>query len=102
MRNHLLDEKELQALTELSPAAKLQALEAMGFTRSRDSHQSTCTTLQGSGYICTCVAPESVWSAPEEVYRSLGESFAERKAYTSLRNAHDNDGEGEPVKRWRI
>ena len=38
MRNHLLDEKELQDLSELSAAAKVQALEAMGFLRSRNSH----------------------------------------------------------------
>lgn len=102
MRDHLLDEKELQALTELSAAAKVQALEAMGFLRTRNSHSPGCTTFQGSGYICTCLAPESTWSAPAEVCRFLGESLAERRAYTQLRNAHENDGGGSPVKSWRI
>jgi hypothetical protein len=27
---------------------------------------------------------------------------AERRAYTQLRSAHDNQGQGDPVRSWRI
>lgn len=102
MRDHLLSPEELQGLTALSAAAKLQVLEALGFVRYRSNHERSCASLQASGYICTCIAPQSVWSAPEDVYHFLGESLTERKAYTERRNVHDNDGEGPRVKSWRI
>jgi hypothetical protein len=73
----------------LPPKVKLALIKAMGFTRHRAAHQMSCASLQGSGYICTCVWPATTWSAPDDVLAHLGQTFAERKAATEERNKRD-------------
>jgi hypothetical protein len=96
--SHSFSDEELQALSSLSASAKVQLLEILGFTRFRNSHEASCCTLQGSGYICTCVAPASAWEAPGEVSRFLGETFEERKEFSRRRLAAE-DGQSPS---WRI
>lgn len=88
----------------MPPEQKLALLEEMGFIRTRVEHQITCTSIQGSGLICTCVAPVSKWEAPADVRKHLHETHPERVEYTSRRSSWEDDGihEGGKPERWAL
>lgn len=88
----------------MPPEEKLAILREMGFTRTRAEHTITCTSIQGSGLICTCIAPTSKWSAPVDVRKHLNETHPERVEYTARRSAWEDDGieSGEKPERWAL
>lgn len=88
----------------MPPERKLALLEEMGFTRTRAEHQISCTSIQGSGLICTCLAPPSKWLAPADVRKHLHETHDERAEYTARRSAWEDDGDetGEKPERWAL
>lgn len=97
-----MDKNLRELLANMNSADKIEALAAMGFARTRASHTMGCLSIQGSGFICTCTAPSSRWVAPNDVKAFLGESEAERKAYTARRNDYFDDGVGERPEDWVI
>ena len=66
----------------LPPERKVQLLKAMGFAPRRNRHAVDCLSIQGPGYICTCVIPQTVWRMPDDVTEFLGQTLEERKAQT--------------------
>jgi hypothetical protein len=98
----VMNSEQRKVLEGLTPEEKAEALEVLGFTRHRHSHQGCCMSLVSSGYICTCnTAPESYWRAPEDVSNVIGESVAECAAFNKLRQAWDEDSNERPP-RWSI
>lgn len=77
----------------LAPEFKVQLMEAMGFTPQRQPHQLSCMSIQGSGYICTCVQPPTVWIQPHDVDVLRHETPNERRAATQARNAQEEEDE---------
>lgn len=91
-----VDLDDLSWAKELTAEQKVKLVEAMGFRPYRAPHQMSCVSLQGSGLICTCTWPETVWGQPEDVASFRGESDEERRTATEKRNAAwDRDPEDE-------
>lgn len=99
-----MEQNAYELIAKLSPADKVEAMEAMGFMRYRPDHRGSCMLIRGgSGYICTCsAAPTSYWLAPNEVSDQIGESYAERKAYAHKRLAWDEESGKPRLEPWGI
>lgn len=76
---------------ELSSEFKVQLVEAMGFSPQRQPHQLHCMSIQGSGLICDCLMPPTVFIPPDDVLVYRHETSAERRAETAARNAKDDE-----------
>lgn len=87
---------DLSQAKDLIPEQKLAILKAMGFQARRPMHTIECTSIQGSGLICTCARPQTHWEAPEDVVVHMHETWEERRAETEERIRREDDEDEDP------
>lgn len=64
---------------DFSPEQKLAKLKEWGFVPFSDPHQPDCPRNLSSGYLCNCVPPAIMWTAPKEIQVFMKDTWEDRR-----------------------